>query len=157
MPFRKINNLVKYNFDSFMSKGIISLIAGLFILSVLFVIVISIIGALVGIATTDQQFADFGKLMWDTVLHSLDGGVLASLETNSTAYIILMLIATLGGMVLISILIGVLNSGIAKQLDELRKGRSLVIENDHTVILGWSPQIFYIVNELITANEGKKR
>ena len=77
MPFRKINNLVKYNFDSFMSKGIISLIAGLFILSVLFVIVISIIGALVGIATTDQQFADFGKLMWDTVLHSLDGGVLA--------------------------------------------------------------------------------
>ena len=83
MPFRKINNLVKYNFDSFMSKGIISLIAGLFILSVLFVIVISIIGALVGIATTDQQFADFGKLMWDTVLHSLDGGVLASLETNS--------------------------------------------------------------------------
>ena len=157
MPFRKINNLVKYNFDSFMSKGIVSLIAGLFILSVLFVIVISIIGALVGIATTDQQFSDFGKLMWDTVLHSLDGGVLASLETNSTAYIILMLIATLGGMVLISILIGVLNSGIAKQLDELRKGRSLVIENDHTVILGWSPQIFYIVNELITSNEGKKR
>lgn len=156
MPLRKINNLVKYKFDSFMSKGVISLIAGLFILSVLFVVIISIIGAFVGIATTDQQFSDFGKLMWDTVLHSLDGGVLASLETNSTAYIVLMLIATLGGMVLISILIGVLNSGIAKQLDELRKGRSLVIENEHTVILGWSPQIFYIVNELITANEGKK-
>ena len=156
MPLRKINNVVKYKFDSFMSKGVISLIAGLFILSVLFVVIISIIGAFVGIATTDQQFTDFGKLMWDTVLHSLDGGVLASLETNSTAYIVLMLIATLGGMVLISILIGVLNSGIAKQLDELRKGRSLVIENEHTVILGWSPQIFYIVNELITANEGKK-
>ena len=111
MPLRKINNLVKYKFDSFMSKGVISLIAGLFILSVLFVVIISIIGAFVGIATTDQQFSDFGKLMWDTVLHSLDGGVLASLETNSTAYIVLMLIATLGGMVLISILIGVLNSG----------------------------------------------
>ncbi len=156
MPLRKFNNLIKYKFDSFMSKGVISLIAGLFILSVLFVVIISIIGALVGIATTDQQFTDFGKLMWDTVLHSLDGGVLASLETNSTAYIVLMLIATLGGMVLISILIGVLNSGIAKQLDELRKGRSLVIEDGHTVILGWSPQIFYIVNELITANEGNK-
>ena len=49
-----------------------------------------------------------------------------------------------------------LNSGIAKQLDDLRKGRSLVIEDGHTVILGWSPQIFYIINELITANEGKR-
>jgi len=49
-----------------MSIGVISLIAGLFILSVLFVVIISIIGAFVGIATTDQQFTDFGKLMWDT-------------------------------------------------------------------------------------------
>ncbi|MFN5175258.1 MAG: potassium transporter TrkA, partial [Ignavibacteria bacterium] len=148
--------MIKYKFDSFMSKGVISLIAGLFILALLFVFSISIIGAFIGIITSDSSFADFGKLMWETVLHSLDGGVISALRTNSFSYITLMLIATLGGMVLISILIGVLNSGIAKQLDDLRKGRSLVIEDGHTVVLGWSPQIFYIINELITANEGKK-
>lgn len=157
MPHSKISNVLKYKFDSFMSKGVISLIAGLFFLALAFVIVISVLGAMIGVLTQDISFADFGRLMWDTVLHSLDGGVLASLKTDSLPYITLMLIATLGGMVLISILIGVLNSGIAKQLDELRKGRSLVIEDGHTVILGWSPQIFYIINELITANEGKKQ
>ncbi len=156
MPYRNFSNMIKYKFDSFMSKGVISLIAGLFILALLFVFSISIIGAFIGIITSDSSFADFGKLMWETVLHSLDGGVISALRTNSFSYVTLMLIATLGGMVLISILIGVLNSGIAKQLDDLRKGRSLVIEDGHTVVLGWSPQIFYIINELITANEGKK-
>jgi voltage-gated potassium channel Kch len=40
-------------------------------------------------------------------------------------------------------------------MDHLRKGRSLVLETYHTLILGWSPQIFTILNELMTANENQ--
>ncbi|MGA1308252.1 MAG: hypothetical protein ACO30M_10235, partial [Candidatus Kapaibacteriota bacterium] len=92
MPYRKVSNVLKYKFDSFMSKGVTSLIAGLFILSLVFVLVISIIGAIIGIATNDESFADFGRLMWDTVLHSLDGGVISALHTNNISYVSLMLI-----------------------------------------------------------------
>ena len=53
-----------------------------------------------------------------------------------------MLAVTLGGIFIVATLIGVMTTGIEGKLDELRKGRSLVIEADHTVILGWSPQIF---------------
>ena len=41
-------------------------------------------------------------------------------------------------------------------MEHLRKGRSLVLENNHTVILGWSPQIFTILTELMIANENQK-
>ncbi|CAF4386981.1 unnamed protein product, partial [Rotaria sordida] len=32
-------------------------------------------------------------------------------------------------------------------------GRTTVVEKNHTIILGWSPKIFDIINELIIANE----
>ncbi|MFZ9815231.1 MAG: hypothetical protein ACO3EO_08120, partial [Candidatus Kapaibacteriota bacterium] len=83
MPYRKVSNVLKYKFDSFMSKGVISLIAGLFILSLVFVLVISIIGAIIGIATNDESFTDFGKLMCGTVLQSLYVGVISALHTNN--------------------------------------------------------------------------
>jgi voltage-gated potassium channel Kch len=49
------------------------------------------------------------------------------------------------------------NNGIEAKLEELRKGRSFVCEENHTVILGWSPQVFSIVSELVIANASRKR
>ena len=39
---------------------------------------------------------------------------------------------------------------------QLRKGRSLVLESDHTVILGWNPQIFTVISELVESNTNRK-
>jgi len=39
----------------------------------------------------------------------------------------------------------------------MRKGRSRVIERNHTLILGWSPTVFAIIGELIIANENQRR
>jgi voltage-gated potassium channel Kch len=49
-----------------------------------------------------------------------------------------------------------LSSGIEGKLDELRKGRSKVLESDHTIILNWSPSIFDIIAELTIANLSRK-
>jgi voltage-gated potassium channel Kch len=38
----------------------------------------------------------------------------------------------------------------------LRKGKSFVIEDNHTLILGWSSKIFTIISELVIANESQK-
>jgi voltage-gated potassium channel Kch len=70
---------------------------------------------------------------------------------------IIMLFVTLGGIFIVSALIGVLNSGLEGKLDELRKGRSFVIEKDHTLILGWSPKIFTVLSELVLANENRHK
>ncbi len=67
-----------------------------------------------------------------------------------------MLVVTFGGIFVVSALIGIINNGLEDKLDELRKGRSVVLENDHTVILGWTPQVFTIISELVLANESRK-
>jgi len=38
-------------------------------------------------------------------------------------------------------------------VEQLRKGRSRVIESGHTVILGWSEEILWLIKELMIANE----
>ena len=48
-------------------------------------------------------------------------------------------------------------AGIDTKLADLRRGRSIVLEKDHTVILGWSDSIFTIVRELTLANESRKK
>jgi voltage-gated potassium channel Kch len=67
-----------------------------------------------------------------------------------------MLAVTLGGVFIVSTLIGVLTAGVEGKLEELRKGRSQVLESGHTLILGWSPQVFTILSELMIANENQK-
>ena len=67
-----------------------------------------------------------------------------------------MLALTLGGLFIVSALIGVLASGIDSKLADLRRGRSIVLEEEHTVILGWSESIFTIISELTLANESRK-
>ncbi len=68
-----------------------------------------------------------------------------------------MLLVTIAGIFVVSTLIGILSSGIEGKLDELRKGRSQVLETDHTVILNWSPSIFDIISELTIANVSRKK
>jgi hypothetical protein len=68
-----------------------------------------------------------------------------------------MLVVTLGGIFILSTLIGVLSSGLESKLDALRKGRSIVIERGHTVILGFSGEVFPIIEQLILANENQRR
>ena len=63
---------------------------------------------------------------------------------------------TLGGIFIVSALIGVLASGLEGRLNDLRRGRSQVVETGHTVILGWSPQVFTIVSELAFANRQRR-
>lgn len=69
----------------------------------------------------------------------------------------MMLGVTLGGIFIVSTLIGVLTAGVEGKLEVLRKGRSLVLESGHTLILGWSAQIFNILSELMQANANQKK
>ncbi|HMN27195.1 MAG TPA: hypothetical protein PKE45_03500, partial [Caldilineaceae bacterium] len=93
----------------------------------------------------------FVDLAWAGLMRTLDAGTMGG-DTGSWPFLLAMLVTTMGGIFLVSTLIGVLTTGIEGKLDELRKGRSFVAESGHTVILGWSPQIFTLISELVTAN-----
>ncbi|MDN5849877.1 MAG: NAD-binding protein [Nitrococcus sp.] len=142
---------LRYAFDNTMSAGSIALISWLAILSFALILVFSIITMALGQAPTDNFF----EMLWQSLMRALDAGAVGGDE--GWGFRILMLLLTFGGIFIVATLIGVLTSGIEEKLDELRKGRSFVVETDHTVILGWSPQIFAVISELVTANVNRPK
>jgi voltage-gated potassium channel Kch len=148
----------QYWFDNFMSKGTPAMIGGLFLLAFVIILIISAIVIASGAAPEEEagRPLSLGQMMWFSMMRTLDSGTMGG-DTGAPAFVLSMLAATLSGVFVVSALIGVLNNGLEDKLEELRKGRSLVLENKHTVILGWSPQVFTVISELIEANANQRR
>ncbi len=135
-----------------------ALIAWLALVSALLVAAISLFVFLLSLAPADESGAQpsFLEIAWASLMRTLDPGTMGG-DRGSWPFLFSMLAVTLGGIFVISTLIGVLTTGINERLEELRKGRSRVIESGHSVILGWSPQVFTIVSEIVEANRNQKR
>ena len=142
----------QYWFDNYMSRGSSAMLTGLFVLSAL---IIFIVAALVKLTNSAPDGESFFQVAWMGLLRTLDSGTMGG-DTGSPFFLFMMLVVTFGGVFVVSALIGIINNGIEDKMDELRKGRSAVLENDHTLILGWNTQIFTIISELILANESRK-
>jgi voltage-gated potassium channel Kch len=138
-----------------MSKGTLAMISLLGITSLLIVIVAAAVISLLAIKPEGEEELNFIEGAWLSLMRTLDPGTMGG-DSGWTFRIIAFLV-TIGGIFIISTLIGVLNNGIEAKLDQLRQGRSFVIEKNHTLILGWSTKIFTIISELSIANENKKK
>ncbi len=143
---------LRYAFDNTMSRGPGALIGWLGLLSALLIVVITLV-VWISKAAPGESFV---KIFWMSLLRTLDPGTMGG-DEGSVVFLLAMLAVTLGGIFVISTLIGVLTTGIESKLDSLRKGRSRVIEEGHTVILGWSSQVFTIIPELVEANANQRR
>lgn len=49
-----------------------------------------------------------------------------------------------GGMLIFALMVGLVSDAISEKVDSLRKGKSEVIESNHTLILGWSDKLVYV-------------
>ena len=147
---------LRYRFDNSMSKGTPALIGWLAVVSFVMLTIYSLI-VFIGSLTPHDNLTDYGPLnaFWTGLMLSLDAGTLGGVGAN-WPYRIAGLFATMGGVFVLSALIGVLNSGLEGKLEELRKGRSLVVEDNHALIVGWSESIYTIVGELIEAGSSKE-
>src|SRR5690349_4533730 len=145
---------LRYQFDNLMSRGTPALIIGLFVISLLVIVAAAFIISVFSLRQLgSSDTLSFGEAFWESLMRTLDSGTMGG--DTGTGFRLVMLFVTLGGIFVVSTLIGVLSNGIEDQMDRLRKGRSKVLENNHTLVLGWSAQIFTILNELMTANENQ--
>ena len=147
----------RYKFDNLMARGVGAqiLLLALFTL-VLVAITVGLLIAL-GVAPTDDKGTreSTGLLAWKSLMHTMDAGTLGG-DSGSWTFLFVFLFATIGGLFVVSALIGVLNQGFGTMLDQLRRGKSVVVENEHTVILGWGPKVFTLLHELAEANRNKR-
>ena len=101
-------------------------------------------------AKKDEGYS-FGEAFWQSLMRSMDAGSVAG--DTGWWFRLVMFLVTLGGIFIRGSLIGILTSGLEGKLEELRKGKSFVCEENHTLILGWSSRIFRVISELSMANE----
>jgi voltage-gated potassium channel Kch len=146
---------LRYAFDNTMSKGTIALIGLLAALSTLVIVIVAVVVTAVGIAPEGADQLSFTEAIWMSLMRTLDSGTMGG--DAGWAFRIAMLLVTFGGIFVISTLIGVLTSGIEGKIEDLRKGRSHVIESGHTVILGWSQQISVVISELVAASANQPK
>ncbi|TDC12448.1 potassium transporter TrkA [Actinomadura bangladeshensis] len=146
---------MRYWFDRTMSKGTPALIGWLGLASVALVVVVAT--AAVVLAPRDsEENGDWPGMVWRSLLRTLDPGTMGD-DTGTGPFLALMLVSTVGGIFIVSSLIGVLTTGLEAKIGELRKGRSRIVEHGHTVLLGWSDQVFTVVAELVEANQSRRR
>ncbi len=157
MPTRPtLRQKLQYYFDNVMARGTPALIGGLALVTLLIVALAGLVIAIGGrpFAPEGDGVPGFLEAVWLSLMRTLDPGTMGG--DRGWGFRIVMLLVTIGGIFIVSGLIGVLSSGLDAQIHRLRKGRSLVLESGHTVILGWSPQVFNIISELVLANENRR-
>ena len=145
---------LRYQFDNLMSRGTPAMIGMLFVMSIAIVTIAGIIISVFNFTElNDPTPLPFGEAAWESLMRTLDPGTMGA--DTGKGFRAVMLLVTLGGIFVVSALIGVLNNAIESQMERLRKGHSRVLESNHTLVLGWSTQIFTILNELTVANNNQ--
>lgn len=106
------------------------------------------LGGLALFGVTDDSLADCLWLSWtyvaDSGNHANSIGFGPKLVSVSISF---------GGMLIFAMMLGLVSDAISEKFDSLRKGRSEVIEKNHTLILGWSDKLGSLLNQLAIANE----
>ncbi|MEM7036848.1 MAG: hypothetical protein AAF570_07715 [Bacteroidota bacterium] len=159
----KLGKSFRYRFDTFMARGGVSIFISLLIVFLVMLIVLALLrGLLVSIFPPDQMPVQHDELgfwgqVYITFLELTAPGNMNQDLTSSPAYKILAIVAGLSGVIIFSALIAFLTTGLNQKLNKLKRGHSKVIEEGHTLILGWNEQrIVEIIRELIYANESEQ-
>ncbi len=145
----------KYFFDNTLSRGTVSIIIWLSVITFFSVLFFAVIYIIIGVPFEDTGKLTFFEAFWQSLMRSLDPGTVAG-DTKWGLRIVGFLV-TISGIFILSSLIGILTAGLEAKLEDLRKGRSIVLEEGHTLIIGWSQKIFHIISQLIIANENQTK
>ncbi|URE18034.1 60S ribosomal protein [Musa troglodytarum] len=139
-----LSKQLAYRVDVFLSvypyaKPLVLLLATLLLIG---------LGGLSLYGVTDDTLADCLWLSWTYVADSGN-------HANSIGFgpKLVSLSISFGGMLIFAMMLGLVSDAISEKFDSLRKGRSEVIEENHTLILGWSDKLGSLLNQLAIANK----
>lgn len=90
---------------------------------------------------------------WNAWTWVADAGSHVEVEAGTERFIAFAL--TIGGMLVFALLMGLVADELGEKVDDLKKGRSRVLEREHTVILNWSNKSLPLIQELAVANESQ--
>jgi voltage-gated potassium channel Kch len=141
---------MRYRSDEVLARGTVGVLLWLGAIFLAVVLATALVVTILDQAFSEDQ-EGFIEAAWGSLMRTLDAGTMSG--DNGWGLRIAALFVTVAGIFLASALIGIIATGLDQKIAELQKGRSFVVEEEHTAILGWSPRLFTIVSELTIANE----
>jgi voltage-gated potassium channel Kch len=147
---------MRYRLDNMLSRGPWVVLAWLGLAMVGVIVAVALVLTLTRLAPGQEAPYTFGEAVWLGLIRTLGGGSIGGRETN-WGFRFLMLAITFASLFAYSTVIGALTNGMRSRIEELRKGHSQVMESGHIVVLGWTEQVFTVLNELVQANDNEQQ
>lgn len=141
----RFRDKLRYWFDSRMAKGSLALIKILVIVTLIFVV-------LIGLLLYLSDYDSFGFSVFDSASAVINAWVPeAGGEEAVFSHLALKAAAGIFGLLLTSVLIGIVASSIEEKINDLKRGNSVVLESGHIVILGYAPGEYSLLKQIILA------
>lgn len=141
----------RYWFDNRMSKGSIELIRILLIFTILVILFLT------GIILIFKLNGETGAVgvIWQSLATIINAWMPDYDSEMSLGYLVILAFAAFIGLLVTSVLIGIITSAMEEKIMNLRKGNSPVIEEGHIIVLGFYPGEYTLIRQLILAS-GKR-
>jgi hypothetical protein len=158
MPRPPLRQRLRYRFDNFMSRGGRSVFTSLLVVFLFILVVLIGVRLLLQAIVPADETRGFRWSSYATFMQMTDTGSMGTDAASSGWFQAVAITAGISGIVMLSALVAFITTAVDRRLHYLRKGHSQVVEEGHTLILGWDEQrVVEIIRELIIANASRKR
>ena len=151
-PFKQ---RLRYKVDNYMSRGSSSIFMALLLTFLIGFLIMVLVRLVANFFFPDNTLSSLYEIPWRVYVAVMEG---SAAETDGDSNWLAKLTSITGvlvGLILFSSMVAFITSVFEAKLDELRRGRSIVLEKDHTLILGFGDRILEVIRELIEANDSE--
>ncbi len=134
---RSVRVRLRYRFDNLVARGTTVLISWLALACLAFVVPMSLV-----LVWADRRVPPTASSRLTAVWVSVGQTLKIGGAVGSPLFILASVSLALVALLFVSTLVSLITTGIDRRIMALRLGHSTVLETRHTVVLGWSDQIF---------------
>lgn len=152
---KQLRRRLRYHFDNVLSRGTWAVLLWLGAATVVTLLFSSLLLAVFNVQLGGSQDDSWLEDFWQSTMRILDPGTMSG--DVGWGRRLLALLVTLFGVLIAGTLIGIIAAGVEHRLEAMQRGRSAVVESDHVLILGASPRLAVVVEQLALAGRHRRR
>lgn len=146
----RLKKKLQYRFDNRMAKGPGSMV--MMLATATFAVLVVVIFVIWKLDPSEDGIV---CTCWDTLSTIINAWMPYS-DEGGFGYLIPTAVAALFGLLFTSVLIGIITTAIEEKINSLKKGNSIVVEENHTVFLGFESGSYELIEQLIEGAGGKR-
>lgn len=149
-----VRTRLRYHFDNLLTRGTWAVLLYLGVMTFVTLVVSAILLTLAGVTFAGSEGSSYAEDFWQSMLRAIDPGTMVADVAWGTR--LLSLLVTIFGILVAGTLIGLIAAGVEQRVEEMQRGRSMVVESGHIVILGASNRLPVMVNQLTLAGGDRR-